>query len=311
MVRNGASRAGRAQMVEKYVSSRRRHATLNWRQIAEAKAECDLQATTRKKTGPFVMRPCTRRPVDYAADAKSTSCRGAQTWPGPTTRPRSREETGGSSGWCRRARRREQGTDDSIPNTTGPTLCGLHHPSSAVPPQADNAGRHCRSAASSACGHPSGDKEPGPGPPPPAGSPPQLPPSPLAVAVRVNRERPVVGPWRKSYAIASSQGVKGRERKVGVGQSKRAEEGVWGLGVPRRPLQHLHPGWRPLASRRNCSQGWWVQVRRVPSHSMKNEERRAAMGWDGVGSLWDGEDSAGKERGVAPPVLGCVLGRCE
>lgn len=99
---------------EKYVSSRRRHATLNWRQIAEAKAECDLQATTRKKTGPSVMRPCTRRPVDYAADAKSTTCRGAQTWPGPTTRSRSREKTGGSSGWRRRARRYKQGTTQSL-----------------------------------------------------------------------------------------------------------------------------------------------------------------------------------------------------
>lgn len=39
-------------MAEKYVSSRRRHATLNWRQIAEAKAECDLQATTGEKQGP-------------------------------------------------------------------------------------------------------------------------------------------------------------------------------------------------------------------------------------------------------------------
>lgn len=50
------------------------------------------------------------------------------------------------------------------------------------------------------------------------GSPPQLSLPPLAMAVRVNRERPVVGPWR----IAPSQGVKGREWKVGVGQSKRA-----------------------------------------------------------------------------------------
>lgn len=106
--------------------------------------------------------------------------------------------------------------DDLIPNTTGPTLCGLHHPSSA---DIINSGGSCRRRIMQG-------GTAGPRPPMRVGiqaetmnpvrvllrqpgSPPQLSLSPSAVAVRVNRERPVVGPGEPcNSTIARGQGTR-------------------------------------------------------------------------------------------------------
>lgn len=177
------------------------------------------------------MRPCTRKPADLdTVDAKSTTCRGAQTRPGPTTRTRCRR---GGRGW-----RVWMGPQHTMPWTgcwaslVPLASSGQHHaariatarrtrPNLRILSQLNMQGaalqvhdaRDCN-----ACVRPSGDARAGPGlfttpVPAPAGLP------AVVMAVRVDRARPLWASLRGGSTAFQVKGPRDRSGRWGWGES--------------------------------------------------------------------------------------------